>query len=142
MKKVQPKVKKIVNRSIEEAKLYADVEIKLEHIMIALINDYDNQAIKILEELKVNVDELHRRVEIDLINDDDSGEINSTLLPMILSRTLVSLMNLGLEHGLLTDSDSPSYPVYFKVITDEYAPSLRMFCGLASVGSKKLDESY
>jgi len=82
MKKVQPKVKKIVNRSIEEAKLYADVEIKLEHIMIALINDYDNQAIKILEELNVNVDELHRRVEIDLINDDDSGEVNSTLLPM------------------------------------------------------------
>ena len=49
-------MKKIVNRSIEEAKLYADVEIKLEHVMIALINDYDNQAIKYLEKLKINVD--------------------------------------------------------------------------------------
>ena len=82
MKKVQPKVKKIVNRSIEEAKLYADVEIKLEHIMIALINDYDNQAIKFLEELKINVDDLHRKVEINLINNDESSEVNNTLLPM------------------------------------------------------------
>ena len=82
MKKVQPKVKKIVNRSIEEAKLYADVEIKLEHVMIALINDYDNQAIKFLEELKINVDDLHRKVEVGLISDEESTDVGNSLLPM------------------------------------------------------------
>ena len=82
MKKVQPKVKKIVNRSIEEAKLYADVEIKLEHVMIALINDYDNQAIKYLEKLKINVDDLHKKVELKLINIDASSDVGNTLLPM------------------------------------------------------------
>ena len=53
MKKVQPKVKKIINKSIEEAKLYGDMEINIEHIVIALINDYDNDAIKYLIELGV-----------------------------------------------------------------------------------------
>ena len=46
MRKVLPKVKKIINKSIEEAKLYNDNEIKIEHIVIALINDYNNEAIK------------------------------------------------------------------------------------------------
>lgn len=82
MKKVQPKVKKIVNRSIEEAKLYADVEIKLEHVMIALINDYDNRAIKFLEELKIDVDDLHKKVEANLINNDESVDVGNSLLPM------------------------------------------------------------
>ena len=34
MKKVQPKVKKIINRSIEEAKLYGDMEINIEDLEI------------------------------------------------------------------------------------------------------------
>ena len=45
MRKVLPKVKKIINKSIEEAKLYNDSEIKIEHIITALINDYNNDAI-------------------------------------------------------------------------------------------------
>ena len=45
MKKVLPKVKKIINRSMEEAKLYNNPTIKIEHIVIAMINDYDNSAL-------------------------------------------------------------------------------------------------
>ena len=70
MKKVQPKVKKIINKSIEEARLYNEVEIKIEHMMIALINDYDNDAIKYLVELGVEVDDLHAKLEQKLFNEE------------------------------------------------------------------------
>ena len=68
MKKVQPKVKKIINKSIDEAKLYNDTEIKVEHVVTALINDYDNEAVKFLLELDVDVDDLHKKVEKYLVN--------------------------------------------------------------------------
>ena len=74
MKKVLPKVKKIINRSMEEAKLYNNPTIKIEHIVIALINDYDNGAIKFLEELGIDIDELHKKIEKKLLrkhNKDD-----------------------------------------------------------------------
>ena len=41
MRKVQPKVKKIINKSIEEARLYNQDEISIEHVTIAMINDYE-----------------------------------------------------------------------------------------------------
>ena len=83
MKKVQPKVKKIINKSIEEAKLYGDMEINIEHIIIALINDYDNEAIKYLVELGVDINKLHGKVEkIVYSPTDDDTIINLSLLPM------------------------------------------------------------
>ena len=48
MKKVADKVKRILNMSLKQAKLYDDWEVKIEHIMIALINDYNNNAIRTL----------------------------------------------------------------------------------------------
>ena len=39
MKKVYPKVKKIINKSIDEAKSHNDDKVRIEHIMSALIND-------------------------------------------------------------------------------------------------------
>jgi ATP-dependent Clp protease ATP-binding subunit ClpC len=83
MKKVQPKVKKIINKSIEEARLYNEVEIKIEHVMIALINDYDNDAIKYLVELNIEVDDLHTKLEQKIFNDEEAGgEVKLSLLPM------------------------------------------------------------
>ena len=83
MKKVQPKVKKIINKSIEEARLYNEVEIKIEHIMIALINDYDNDAIKYLVELGIEVDDLHAKLEQKIFNEETGEEdVKISLLPM------------------------------------------------------------
>ena len=83
MKKVQPKVKKIINKSIEEAILYNEIEIKIEHIMIALINDYDNDAIKYLVELKVEVDDLHSKLEQKIMVEDiDKNNVKVSILPM------------------------------------------------------------
>tara|TARA_R110002126_G_scaffold34665_6_gene107105 strand:+ start:1863 stop:4316 length:2454 start_codon:yes stop_codon:yes gene_type:complete len=71
MKKVYPKVKKIINKSIDEAKSHNDDKVRIEHIMIALINDNNNEAIKYLKELEVDLDSLHKTIELQMpVNDD------------------------------------------------------------------------
>ena len=50
MKKVYPKVKKIINKSLQQAKHYNDDKIRIEHIFIALINDRNNEAIRLAVE--------------------------------------------------------------------------------------------
>lgn len=68
MKKVLPKVKKIINMSIKQAKLYDDFEVKIEHIMISILNDYDNIGVRVLEEMGVDIDLLHKKIEHKLIS--------------------------------------------------------------------------
>ena len=76
-------VKKIINKSIEEARLYNQGEITIEHVTVALINDYDNDAIKYLVELNVDVDELHKKLEDKILNDgEDELEITKSLIPL------------------------------------------------------------
>ena len=85
MKKVVPKVKRILNMSLKQAKLYDDWEVKIEHIMIALINDYNNNAIKILEDMGIDVDVLHKKIEKSLVKnkkEDDMYDINDDTIPL------------------------------------------------------------
>ena len=69
MKKVLPKVKKIITMSIKQAKMYGDNEIRVEHVVISLINDYNNNAIKILSGVGVDVDNLHKKIELSLLKE-------------------------------------------------------------------------
>jgi ATP-dependent Clp protease ATP-binding subunit ClpC len=69
MKKVLPKVKKVINMSLIQAKMYGDIEIRIEHIVISLINDYNNNAIKILTDLGIDVDILHKKIEMSLLKE-------------------------------------------------------------------------
>lgn len=75
MRKVLPKVKKVINMSLKQAKMYGDSEVRIEHIIISLINDYNNNAVKVLNDLGVDVDYLHKKIEISLLKekkeDDD-----------------------------------------------------------------------
>ena len=71
MKKVLPKVKKIINMSIKQAKFYGDSEVRIEHIIISLINDYNNNAIRALLNMGVDVDKLHKNIEKKLHKDKD-----------------------------------------------------------------------
>ena len=71
MKKVLPKVKRIINMSLKQAKFYGDDVVRIEHIVISLINDYNNNAIKTLLKLGVDVDKLHKTIEKKhIINND------------------------------------------------------------------------
>ena len=78
MKKILPKVNKILNMSIKQAKFYGDNEVKIEHIIISLINDYNNNAIKVLISMGVDVDKLHKSIEKKLHKDRD--DYNTMLL--------------------------------------------------------------
>ena len=82
MKKILPIVKKILNMSIKQAKLHEDWEVRVEHLMIAMINDYDNTSIKVLIDMGVDVDVLHKKIEKSiskLKKDGDGYDLNDTL---------------------------------------------------------------
>ena len=86
MKKVLPKVKKIINRSIDEAKFYNDNEIKIDHVVTAMINDYNNEAIKHLIELDIDIDDLHKKIEKYLIKNNKNNK-NNQLKHLHLTKT-------------------------------------------------------
>lgn len=77
MKKVLPKVKRIINMSVKQAKIYGDWEVKIEHIVISLINDYNNNAIKTLVKMGVDVDKLHKNIEKSILRGEDYGNVES-----------------------------------------------------------------
>ena len=64
MKKVYPKVKKIINKSLEEAKNRGCEEVKLEHLIISMINDDNNEGTKYLKRLNIDLDKLHTLIEL------------------------------------------------------------------------------
>jgi len=75
MKKVYPKVKKIINKSISEAKSRNDDSVRIEHIMISMINDDDNEAINYLKELDVDLDNLHKMIELQMHKGDEATKV-------------------------------------------------------------------
>ena len=85
MKKVLPKVKRIINMSLKQAKIYGDDVVRIEHIIISLINDYNNNAIKTLLKLGVDIDKLHKKIERKLISEKDDFvevKLNSKDIPL------------------------------------------------------------
>lgn len=61
-REVIPKVKIIFNRAMKEAKDLNDTKLRPEHIVLAMINDNDNECINILKLLKVDTQELHDKI--------------------------------------------------------------------------------
>lgn len=71
MKKVYPKVKKIINKSLEEAKNRGCEEVKLEHLIISMLNDDNNEGTKYLKKLNIDLDKLHTLIELKVGVDGD-----------------------------------------------------------------------
>jgi len=67
MKKVLPKVRKIINMSIKQTKIYDDFELKIEYIILSIINDYNNSAIRILLSMNVDIDKLYKSIEDNIL---------------------------------------------------------------------------
>ena len=105
MKKVLPKVKRIINMSLKQAKYYGDSEVRIEHIIISLINDYNNNAIKTLVKMNVDVDKLHKNIEKRLIREKDDYEnvkVSSKDIPIEISTEKI-LKNAENECDQLND---------------------------------------
>ncbi|HMQ60788.1 MAG TPA: ATP-dependent Clp protease ATP-binding subunit [Flavilitoribacter sp.] len=58
-----PKVKKVINRSKEEASRLGHDYIGTEHLLLALIAEKDNLAVRVLESLEVDAGELRQTLE-------------------------------------------------------------------------------
>lgn len=56
------KVKEILQKAIFEADTYNDSKFRPEHIMIAIIDDSDNQCVDVLKKLNTNLDELYDKL--------------------------------------------------------------------------------
>jgi len=61
-KDIYPKVKSVINLSMKEAKSFDDVNVKPEHILLALLIDEENECVKTLKHLKIDTTELYDRV--------------------------------------------------------------------------------
>jgi ATP-dependent Clp protease ATP-binding subunit ClpC len=72
MKRVYPKVKKIINLSLNEAKSRGCEEVKLEHLIITMINDNNNEGTKYLKKLNIDLDKLHTMIELKVGVNGDS----------------------------------------------------------------------
>ena len=107
MKKVLPKVKRIINMSIKQAKYYGDDSVKIEHIIISLINDYNNNAIKTLVDMGVDVDKLHKTIEKKLIKgQDDFVEVKQSSKDMPIDEVTQNILKgAEKECDSLNDSD-------------------------------------
>lgn len=57
-----PKTKRILEQSFEQARQLEQPYIAPEHLLLSLIQDRDNVAVKVLERFKVDIDDIRRRV--------------------------------------------------------------------------------
>ena len=92
-------VKEIISYSREEALRLGNDFIGAEHLMLGLIRDQENTAIKVLRQLNVNLGEL--RKEIELAVKDKSGKNIANINSLPLTKALKSPM-VETEHLLLS----------------------------------------
>lgn len=57
-----PKTKRILEQAFEQARQLDQPYIAPEHLLLSLIQDRDNVAVKVLERLRVDVDEIRKRI--------------------------------------------------------------------------------
>lgn len=76
MKKVLPKVRKIINMSIKQTKIYDDYELKIDYIILSIINDYNNSAIRILLNMDIDIDKLYKEIESNILSNKSKVNID------------------------------------------------------------------
>ncbi len=70
-REVYPKVKQIMSKSAVEAKVFEDIKVRPEHILLSLLSDNDNTCTKILKEhFKIDVLDLYDKFS-DFIRKND-----------------------------------------------------------------------
>lgn len=58
-KEIVPKLKKVMNRAQDEAKMYDDKVVRPEHIILSMVNDGDNRCANTLKAMGVDLNELY-----------------------------------------------------------------------------------
>jgi ATP-dependent Clp protease ATP-binding subunit ClpC len=94
---LDPKVRKLMNDAINEAKEYDDSQFRPEHILLSIILDSKNNVIKILRELNINIDsifeELTEYLKNNILNVRRPLITNINLVPSDSTKYIVNQMN-------------------------------------------------
>lgn len=61
-REIYPKVKIIMNQSIKEAKNFDDSKVRPEHIILSILSDDDNECVKVLKTMKIDISELYDKL--------------------------------------------------------------------------------
>ena len=77
-REIYPKVKLIISESMKEAKSFDDTKVRPEHIVLSMLNDDDNECVKILRKLKVDTTELHDKISDYLRKNDLTPRVTQT----------------------------------------------------------------
>ena len=78
-REIYPKVKIIMSNSIKEAKFFDDVKIKPEHILLSILNDYDNECTKVLDSMKIDSSNLYDKVSEFVRQSDLTPRVTNTI---------------------------------------------------------------
>jgi ATP-dependent Clp protease ATP-binding subunit ClpC len=76
-REIYPKVKLIINEAMKEAKSFDDTKVRPEHILLAMINDNDNECVTILRKLKIDTTDLAERLSDHLRKTDLTPRVSS-----------------------------------------------------------------
>lgn len=58
-KEIVPKLKKVMDRAQDEAKMYDDNVVRPEHIILSMVNDGDNRCVNTLKAMSIDLNELY-----------------------------------------------------------------------------------
>ena len=59
---IEPKVKFIINKAVDEANIFDDYNVRPEHIFLSILLEGNNQCIVALAKMKVNIPDLYDKM--------------------------------------------------------------------------------
>ena len=77
-REIYPKVKIIVNHAMKEAKSFDDVKVRPEHVVLSILLDDDNEAVKVLKKNDIDTTDLYDRITDYLRKDVSTPRLNNT----------------------------------------------------------------
>jgi ATP-dependent Clp protease ATP-binding subunit ClpC len=117
-REILPKVKLIINQASKEAKSFDDIKIKPEHIVLSMISHDDNECIKILKSLKVDMGDLHDKISDYLRKNDLTPRISQygrNKLPLS-DETKIIFKNVDSECEKLNDDAIDTHHLMLSIL--------------------------
>jgi ATP-dependent Clp protease ATP-binding subunit ClpC len=93
-REISPKLKVIINNSMREAKLFDDTKIRVEHLVLSVINDIHNDCIDKFIQLRVDLSELTDTISDYLRKNDLTPRITTNIKGRIpFSDEVITIFN-------------------------------------------------
>ena len=76
-REIYPKVKVIINHSMKEAKSFDDTKVRPEHVVLSIILDDDNEAVKVFKKAKIDTNDIYDKISDFLRKDVSTPRITN-----------------------------------------------------------------